>query len=88
MNTREVKYFAQSFTTSSDKLEIKYTSLLLLSLNSQVLLDPQLLFPRLPTFLEAWETATDVFTQNKSPVSMTFAGQVMEGKHLYYSFSD
>ena len=74
MNTREVKYFDQSFTTSSDKLERKYMSLLLLSLSSQVLLDPQLLLPRLLTFLEAWETATDVFTQNKNPISMTFAG--------------
>lgn len=39
MNTREVKYFAQSFTTSSDKLEIKYLSFLLVNLSSQVLLD-------------------------------------------------
>lgn len=47
-------------------------SLLLLSLSSQVLLDPQLLLLSLPTFLEAWKTATDVFTQNKNPISMTF----------------
>lgn len=46
-------------------------SLLLLSLSSQVLLDPQLLLLSLPTFLEAWKTATDVFMQNKNPISMT-----------------
>lgn len=76
MNTREVKYFAQSFTTSSDELEIKYLSLLLLSLSSQVLLDLCCFFSGSP---HPWRLG-------KLPQIFFFSGQIMERKHLYYLF--